>query len=160
MKQFQPDLKQRQWKESARIASSECGHIDTRREALKLIRMRSLLFLIFFTASASSQEPLQQQIRSIALEAHGNVSVACSLPRTFLNSVLSVQRASSGSMPSGAPLIMRIRRDRTSAIIDRRRRSKSNALMTLLSTVHVVQAVSPMTAGAPPCCRGLDRIAR
>jgi len=47
--------------------------------------MRPLLFLILFGSSAFSQEPLQQQIRSIALEAHGKVSVTCSLPGTSLN---------------------------------------------------------------------------
>src|SRR5277367_6066619 len=43
---------------------------------------------ILFTLSAVStfaQQPLRQQIRAIAIEAHGKVSVACSLPGTPLN---------------------------------------------------------------------------
>jgi beta-lactamase class A len=43
---------------------------------------------ILFTLSAVStfaQQPLRQQIRAIASEAHGKVSVACSLPGTALN---------------------------------------------------------------------------
>jgi beta-lactamase class A len=42
----------------------------------------------FFTlcaVSASAQQPLRQQIRDIANEAHGKVSVACSLPGSALN---------------------------------------------------------------------------
>jgi beta-lactamase class A len=35
--------------------------------------------------SASAQQPLRQQIRDIANEAHGKVSVACSLPGSALN---------------------------------------------------------------------------
>jgi beta-lactamase class A len=43
---------------------------------------------ILFTLSAVStfaQQPLRQEIRAIATEAHGKVSVACSLPGTTLN---------------------------------------------------------------------------
>jgi len=43
---------------------------------------------ILFTLSAVStfaQQPLQQQIRAIAADAHGKVSVACSLPGSALN---------------------------------------------------------------------------
>ena len=47
--------------------------------------MRALLVLILFGGSAYSQERLQQTIRDIASEAHGKVSVACSLPGTLLN---------------------------------------------------------------------------
>ncbi|RSL18108.1 beta-lactamase class A [Edaphobacter aggregans] len=47
--------------------------------------MRPVLFLVFFAASVVAQEPLRQQIRSIAAEAHGKVSVACSLPGSSLN---------------------------------------------------------------------------
>ena len=47
--------------------------------------MRPVLLLVFFAGSAFAQEPLRQQIRSIAAEAHGKVSVACSLPGSSLN---------------------------------------------------------------------------
>jgi beta-lactamase class A len=47
--------------------------------------MRPVLLLVFFAGSAVAQEPLRQQIRSIAAEAHGKVSVACSLPGSSLN---------------------------------------------------------------------------
>jgi beta-lactamase class A len=47
--------------------------------------MRPVLFFVFFAASVVAQEPLRQQIRSIAAEAHGKVSVACSLPGSSLN---------------------------------------------------------------------------
>jgi beta-lactamase class A len=44
----------------------------------------TLLFALFLTP-AVAQQPLQQQIRNIAADAHGKVSVACSLPGTALN---------------------------------------------------------------------------
>ena len=47
--------------------------------------MRPVLLLVFFAGSAFAQEPFRQQIRSIAAEAHGKVSVACSLPGSSLN---------------------------------------------------------------------------
>ena len=47
--------------------------------------MRPVLLLVFFAGSAFAQEPLRQQIRSVAAEAHGKVSVACSLPGSSLN---------------------------------------------------------------------------
>src|ERR1700733_12902897 len=47
--------------------------------------MRFSFLLTFLLGSAFAQEPLQQQIRNIAVEAHGKVSVACSLPGTPLN---------------------------------------------------------------------------
>ena len=47
--------------------------------------MRLTLLLILIAASALAQEPLRQQIRAIAGEAHGQVSVACSLPGSALN---------------------------------------------------------------------------
>lgn len=50
------------------------------RESLRLS-----LFLVIFLSFADAQQPLQQQIHSIAQEAHGKVSVACSLPGTILN---------------------------------------------------------------------------
>jgi beta-lactamase class A len=43
----------------------------------------ALLFVL--SLSALAQEPLQQQILAIAREAHGKVSVACSLPGSALN---------------------------------------------------------------------------
>ena len=47
--------------------------------------MRGLLLLVLIAGPATAQSPLQQQIRSIAADAHGKVSVACSLPGTPLN---------------------------------------------------------------------------
>jgi beta-lactamase class A len=47
--------------------------------------MRPVLLLVFFAGSAVAQEALRQEIRSIAAEAHGKVSVACSLPGSSLN---------------------------------------------------------------------------
>ena len=47
--------------------------------------MRSILLLTLFVGSAVAQQPLQRQIRNIAADAHGKVSVACSLPGTTLN---------------------------------------------------------------------------
>jgi beta-lactamase class A len=45
----------------------------------------SLLLFALFVGPAIAQESLRQQIRSIAAEANGKVSVACSLPGTSLN---------------------------------------------------------------------------
>ncbi|MGO9304248.1 MAG: class A beta-lactamase [Candidatus Korobacteraceae bacterium] len=47
--------------------------------------MRFALVFVLSAGCALAQEPLRQQIRSIAGEAHGKVSVACSLPGTALN---------------------------------------------------------------------------
>jgi beta-lactamase class A len=47
--------------------------------------MRLALLLTLCAASALAQEPLRQQIRAIAAEADGKVSVACSLPGSTLN---------------------------------------------------------------------------
>jgi beta-lactamase class A len=47
--------------------------------------MRLTLVLILLAASALAQEPLRQRIRAIAGDAHGQVSVACSLPGSALN---------------------------------------------------------------------------
>jgi beta-lactamase class A len=47
--------------------------------------MRLVLLLVFFAGSAVAQEALRQEIRSIAAETHGKVSVACSLPGSSLN---------------------------------------------------------------------------
>jgi beta-lactamase class A len=46
--------------------------------------MRPVLLLAFFAGSALAQEPLRQQLQSIAAEAHGKVCVACSFPGTPL----------------------------------------------------------------------------
>jgi beta-lactamase class A len=50
--------------------------------------MRPVLLLALFAGSALAQEPLRQQLRSIAAEAHGKVSVACSLPGSSSRSPL------------------------------------------------------------------------
>jgi beta-lactamase class A len=50
-----------------------------------LNRMRFLTLLAIFISSAPSQDSLRRQIRAIAVEAHGTVSVACSLPGSALN---------------------------------------------------------------------------
>jgi beta-lactamase class A len=47
--------------------------------------MRFVLLFILSAVSALAQEPLRQQIQTIAREAHGKVSVACSLPGSALN---------------------------------------------------------------------------
>jgi beta-lactamase class A len=47
--------------------------------------MRLGLLFILSAVSALAQEPLRQQIQAIAREAHGKVSVACSLPGSALN---------------------------------------------------------------------------
>src|SRR5437868_2029498 len=47
--------------------------------------MRALLLPAFFFVSALAQNPLQQHLQSIALDAHGKVSMACSLPGTKLS---------------------------------------------------------------------------
>jgi beta-lactamase class A len=47
--------------------------------------MRLGLAFFLFVSSASAQTPLQQQIRAIAADARGKVSVACSLPGTTLS---------------------------------------------------------------------------
>jgi len=47
--------------------------------------MRLALLVTLSVVSALAQEPLRQQIRAIALEAHGKVAVACSLPGSALN---------------------------------------------------------------------------
>jgi beta-lactamase class A len=47
--------------------------------------MRLALLFTLFAVSALAQESVKQQIRAIAREAHGKVSVACSLPGSALN---------------------------------------------------------------------------
>jgi beta-lactamase class A len=47
--------------------------------------MRLAILLTLSAVSTFAQQPLKQQIRAIAVEAHGKVSVACSLPGTALN---------------------------------------------------------------------------
>jgi beta-lactamase class A len=44
--------------------------------------MRPVLLLALLTGPALAQAPLQQQLHSIAADAHGKVSVACALPPT------------------------------------------------------------------------------
>jgi beta-lactamase class A len=51
----------------------------------KLPRMRAVFLLALLTGSALAQEPLRQQIRVIAAQAQGKVSVACSLPGSALD---------------------------------------------------------------------------
>ncbi|MGB6385474.1 MAG: class A beta-lactamase [Terriglobales bacterium] len=47
--------------------------------------MRLAATVLLFTVSAFAQTVLQRQIRGIAAEAHGKVSVACALPGSTLN---------------------------------------------------------------------------
>jgi beta-lactamase class A len=47
--------------------------------------MRLYLLFFFIVFPTFAQKPLQQQVRGIAVHAHGKVSVACSLPGTALN---------------------------------------------------------------------------
>jgi beta-lactamase class A len=46
--------------------------------------MRLTLIFLLFAVSVSAQNDLQQQIRRISADAHGKVSVACSLPRSTM----------------------------------------------------------------------------
>ncbi len=48
-------------------------------------QLRLMPLLALSAASALAQEPLRQQSHAIASEAHGKVSVACSLPGSTLN---------------------------------------------------------------------------
>lgn len=50
-----------------------------------------LLLLIFFVIPAMARESLSRQIRGIAAEAHGRVSVACALPGASLDGDLDPQ---------------------------------------------------------------------
>ena len=61
--------------------------------------MRPVLLLTLFAASALAQEPLRQQIRSIAAEAHGKVSVACSLPGSASGPALNCDLNPTGHPP-------------------------------------------------------------
>jgi len=47
--------------------------------------MRFELAFLLFAGTASAQTPLQEEIRNLASEARGKVSVACSLPGSHLN---------------------------------------------------------------------------
>lgn len=47
--------------------------------------MRIVLLITLFAGSAFAQNPLSQQIQAIAAEAHGKVSVACSLPGSVIH---------------------------------------------------------------------------
>jgi beta-lactamase class A len=58
------------------------SHLSTYTGSMRL----ALCLLFTLTAlSAQAQESLRQEIRAIAIEAHGKVSVACSLPGSALN---------------------------------------------------------------------------
>ena len=52
---------------------------------LTLSCMRSIALLALLASSAFAQEPLRQQLVRIAADAHGTVSMACSLPASSLN---------------------------------------------------------------------------
>ena len=47
--------------------------------------MRLTFVLVFLTLTASAQPSLQHQVRAIAADAHGKVSVACALPGSALD---------------------------------------------------------------------------
>jgi beta-lactamase class A len=47
--------------------------------------MRFAIIFVLFTGSAFAQTTLEQQVRSIAADVHGKVSVSCSLPNSSLN---------------------------------------------------------------------------
>jgi beta-lactamase class A len=47
--------------------------------------MHLVVLFALFTACAVAQESLRQKLRTIVVEAHGSVSVACSLPNSSLN---------------------------------------------------------------------------
>ena len=47
--------------------------------------MHRIILLVLFAGPLLAQQPLQEQIRAIAVEARGKVSVACSLPGTRLD---------------------------------------------------------------------------
>lgn len=59
--------------------------IDKFRHASYVWKMRVSMILLLLAFPAIAQQPLQRQIQSIAADAHGKVSVACSLPGTPLN---------------------------------------------------------------------------
>src|ERR1700733_3109163 len=58
------------------------SHLSTYTESM---RLAPYLLFTLSALSAQAQEPLRQQIRAIAIEAHGKVAVACSLPGSALN---------------------------------------------------------------------------
>src|SRR5580658_11149822 len=49
------------------------------------MKMRFAIAFFLFSSSIFAQRALQQQVRDIAAEGHGKVSVACSLPDSTLN---------------------------------------------------------------------------
>src|SRR5437868_2136733 len=59
------------------------------RRMLMIVSVTSLirltLLIVSCTAFSFAQESIREEIRAIALEAHGKVSVACSLPESSLN---------------------------------------------------------------------------
>jgi beta-lactamase class A len=69
-----------------RIETSHARHPFRGAAPIPMLSHMRLVLLFTLTAvSALAQEPLRQQIRAIAREAHGKVSVACSLPGSTLN---------------------------------------------------------------------------
>jgi beta-lactamase class A len=70
---------------SASLADKERAIGDTKAPLLDLLAMRLSLIFLLFAVSVSAQNDLQEQIRRIAADAHGKVSVACSLPRSTMN---------------------------------------------------------------------------
>jgi beta-lactamase class A len=67
----------------------------------------SLLFALFVTP-AIAQQPLQQQIRNIAADAHGKVSVSCSLPGTSVNCDLDPTAHAPMQSVFKMPLVLKI----------------------------------------------------
>lgn len=49
------------------------------------MRLALIPILALFISPALAEQPLQQQLRAIAADAHGKVSIACSLPGTLLD---------------------------------------------------------------------------
>ena len=62
---------------------ASCGESESVNPILS--RMRFALILALSAVCTFAQEPLRQQVRTIAADAHGKVSVACSLPGSALN---------------------------------------------------------------------------
>src|SRR5271154_638379 len=60
-------------------------HSCTLPRHLILSYMRLILLLAFVAGPAHAQQTLRAEVRAIAADAHGKVSVACSLPGTSLN---------------------------------------------------------------------------
>jgi len=67
----------------------------------------SLLFALLVTP-AIAQQPLPQQIRNIAADAHGKVSVSCSLPGTSVNCDLDPTAHAPMQSVFKMPLVLKI----------------------------------------------------